>query len=170
MTISGYLLDTCLISALLDPTKTNHSHVVSEINSLEDAAPKYVSVITLAELYFGSKLARLRQEINTERIDHIISNAKSHLILDVTKHTSEEYGIIKSEIADKYLDKLLKKEKRPRWIEEWVDKATGNKLQIDENDLWLTAQAKERNLILLTTEVKIHRISKAVATVNIKTV
>ncbi len=170
MAIDGYLLDSCLISALLDPTKVNHNTVCTAINDLDNAALKYVSVITLAELLFGTKLAVLRGDSNTERLEEIIRKAKTHKPLEVTKHTANGYGQIKAELANKYLDCALRKEKRPRWIEEWIDKATGQKLQIDENDLWLCAQATERNLVLLTAERKIHRISAAVPALRIETI
>ena len=170
ISLDGYLLDTCLLSAFLDPTKLNHSAVCSVINNLDEDAPKYVSVITLAELRFGIRLATLRGDKNTERLDEIVQAAKTHPPLNVTKHTAEEYGFIKAELANKYLDKALRKDGRPRWIEEWVDKATGQKLQIDENDLWLCAQAKERNLVLLTAEKKINRIKAVVPRIRIDTI
>jgi len=170
MPLDGYLLDTCLLSALLDPTKVNHAAVCSAVDNLEEAAPKYVSVITLAELRFGIRLAALRGDKNTERLDKIVHTAKTHPPLNVTKHTAEEYGFIKAELANKYLDKALRRDGRPRWIEEWVDKATGQKLQIDENDLWLCAQAKERNLVLLTAENKINRIKAVVSEIRIETI
>ncbi|HOG15807.1 MAG TPA: PIN domain-containing protein [Syntrophales bacterium] len=170
MPLDGYLLDTCLLSALLDPTKTNHAAVCSAVDNLEEAAPKYVSVITFAELRFGIRLAALRGDKKTERLDKIVHAAKTHPPLNVTKHTAEEYGFIKAELANKYLDKALRRDGRPRWIEEWVDKATGQKLQIDENDLWLCAQAKERNLILLTAENKINRIKAVVSEIRIETI
>jgi len=168
--LDGYLLDTCLLSALLDPTKVNHPAVCSAIDNLQEDAPKYVSVITFAELRFGIRLAALRGDNNTERLDKIVHAAKTHPPLNVTKHTAEEYGFIKAELANKYLDKALRKDGRPRWIEEWVDKATGQKLQIDENDLWLCAQAKERNLVLLTAEKKILRINAVVSEIRIETI
>ena len=169
MSLNGYLLDTCLLSALLDPTKVNHPAVCSAIDNLDEEAPKYVSVITFAELRFGIRLATLRGDNNTERLEKIVHAAKTHPPLNVTKHTAEEYGFIKAELANKYLKNALKK-KRPRWIEEWVDKATGQKLQIDENDLWLCAQAKERNLVLLTAEKKILRIGAVVPEIRIETI
>ena len=169
MSLDGYLLDTCLLSALLDPTKKTHVSVRSTINSLAEEAPKYVSVITLAELRFGIRLATLRGDSNTERLDEIVRAAQMHPPLEVTKHTAEEYGFIKAELANKYLNNALKKA-RPRWIEEWVDEATGQKLHIDENDLWLTAQARERNLILLTADKKIHRIGDVVPAIRIDTI
>ena len=90
--LDGYLLDTCLLSALLDPTKVNHPAVCSAIDNLQEDAPKYVSVITFAELWFGIRLATLRGDINTERLDKIVHAAKTHPPLNVTKHTAEEYG------------------------------------------------------------------------------
>ena len=51
---------------------------------------------------------------------------------------------------------------RPRRVVDWVDKATGKKLHVDENDLWICAQAKERDLVFLTADRKIHeRVSDA---------
>lgn len=169
VSIDGYLLDTCFLSALLDPTKKNHYIACHVINDLDDEAPKYVSVITFAELRFGIRLAILRGNTDTERLEQIIYSAKTHPPLNVTRHTAEEYGLIKAELANKYLNNPLKKF-RSRWIEEWVDEATGQKLHIDENDLWLCAQAKERNLILLTADKKILRINAVVPEVRIKTV
>ena len=86
-------------------------------------------------------------------------------MLGLTKHTAEEYGELKALLAKTYLRNALRKD-RPRWLEEWVDKATGQKLQVDENDLWMCAQARERNLVLITTDRKISRISQADPTVQ----
>jgi predicted nucleic acid-binding protein len=167
--LDGYLLDTCLLSALLDPTKATHLAVCTNMDNLDIDSPKYVSVITFAELEFGIRLAALRGDKNTERLDKIVHDAKTHPPLNVTKHTAAEYGFIKAELANKYLNNALRKF-RSRWIEEWVDTATGQKLQIDENDLWLCAQAKERNLVLLTAEKKIHRIKSVVPAIRIETI
>ena len=137
------------------------------INSSLRLCRRYLT--TLAELRFGIRLATLRGDSDTERLDEIVRKAQLHPPLNVTEHTAEEYGFIKAELANKYLKNALKK-KRPRWIEEWVDKATGQKLQIDENDLWLCAQAKERNLVLLTAEKKILRIGAVVPEIRIETI
>lgn len=47
--------------------------------------------------------------------------------------------------VQKYLAKILRRD-RPKYIEQWVDRATGQKLGIDENDPSVCAQAKERDL------------------------
>jgi predicted nucleic acid-binding protein len=165
--LDGYLLDTCLLSALLDPVKANHPAVCGAIDNLQVDAPKYVSVITFAELRFGIRLATLRGYVDTERLEKILHAAKTHPPLNVTRHTSEEYGLIKAELANKCLNNTLRKF-RPRYIEEWIDPVTSQKLQIDENDLWLCAQSKERNLILLTADKKINRIKDVVPKIRIE--
>jgi len=48
------------------------------------------------------------------------------------------------------------------WTDSWIDELTGEKLQIDENDLWICAQAAERNLVLVTMDSGIGRIRDAV--------
>jgi predicted nucleic acid-binding protein len=81
-------------------------------------------------------------------------------LLDVTRHTANEYAILKANLAKTYLAKALRRD-RPRWLENWVDRATGQVLQVDENDLWMCAQARERNLVLITADAKMGRITKA---------
>jgi predicted nucleic acid-binding protein len=68
--------------------------------------------------------------------------------------------LLKTALAKTYLTKLFKRD-RPRWLENWVDKSTGQTLQVDENDLWICAQARERDLIVVTADSRIDRISNA---------
>jgi len=55
----------------------------------------------------------------------------------------------------------MKRNQRSPWIEDWIDQNSGRALLINEGDLWMCAQAKERNLILLTIDEKMRRISTA---------
>lgn len=88
-------------------------------------------------------------------------------MLDVTRYTADEYAILKANLATTYLAKVFRRD-RPRWLENWVDKATGQALQVDENDLWMCAQARERNLVLITADAKMERISKADSSVRLR--
>jgi len=162
--MNGYLLDTCVISSLLNPLKANHGRVREAIDCLAESDIFYISVITLAELQFGIELGILQGHKEIKSLNSIINQAQRRPILEVTRHTAKEYGLIKALVASKYLEKALRKEGRPRWPEEWIDKASGKKLQIDENDLWLTAQACDRNLTLLTNESHLDRIQVVVPT------
>ena len=91
----------------------------------------------------------------------MLADAEKYAVLDVTKKTAEAYSELKSFMAVTYLTNALRK-RRPRWIEDWVDRATGQKLQIDENDLWQCAQARERDLVFVTADRRLQRIAEVV--------
>jgi predicted nucleic acid-binding protein len=105
----------------------------------------------MAEAFGGSSLPALQQ---------MLIEARAYAVLDVSHHTSAAYAELKTNLAKKYLAKASQRD-RPRWLEEWVDKASGQKLQVDENDLWMCAQVKERDLILVTADGGIKRIADA---------
>jgi tRNA(fMet)-specific endonuclease VapC len=91
----------------------------------------------------------------------VLKRAQEYEPLEVTKDTAEEYAKLKTRLATTYLPNLLRNN-RPRWIDQWSDRARGETLQIDENDVWICAQARERNLILMTTDANmVDRISVA---------
>jgi predicted nucleic acid-binding protein len=56
---------------------------------------------------------------------------------------------VKSSIAQQRLDI---RRRIPRWVEGWTDRVTAQLLQIDENDLWIAAQAVERNYVVVTSD------------------
>ena len=101
------------------------------------------------------------------KLSLLVEKAQGYPLLDITRHTAAEYAELKAILATTYLAKALKKE-RPRWLENWVDKATGQTLQVDENDLWMCAQARERNLILITADAKMERVSNADPSVRLQ--
>ena len=166
MPVDGYLLETSALSALLDPTHDKHAAVKSTVQSWPSEAPVYVSSIGFAELSFG---VRLYEACKGElpKAASVIAGAKTYPTLEITRHTSKEYAELKTNVATTYLKEPLNKPDRKRWIENWVDKTTGQVLQIDENDLWQCAQARERNLVLVTTDDRISRISDADPTLKI---
>lgn len=150
--MDAYLLDTNVISILYDPRRPKYSEVRSVINSLDPESPQFLSVIVLAELRFGLCMAK----INGKDLIHIqstIALAEERPLAEVGLYTAEAYGEVKAQLAEYWLADLTKQP--PRWVEDWVDKASGQTLQIDENDLWLVAQAIERNYVLLTTDTKL---------------
>ena len=59
--------------------------------------------------------------------------------------------------------RMLKKVdgKLPRWIEDWVDRGSGKKLQIDESDLWIAAVATERDLTVITGDGDMRTLARS---------
>lgn len=158
--VTPYLLDTTILSIYLDANHPHHAQKMAALNALPIQAPRYVSVVGLAELSFGIRLAETLGKADLQSLKEIIRRARNHALLDVTAHTSDAYAEIKAKMASKYLSKVLRKD-RPKYLEDWVDKATGKALGIDENDLWMCAQAKERDIIFLTADGRMQRIPEA---------
>ena len=158
--MDGYLLETSALSALLDPQHDKHETVKSTIEGLPSSAPVYVSSVALAELTFGVRLYEACKGA-LPKADSVLAGANGYPKVDVTRHTSIEYAELKKNVAVKYLTVPLSRDDRKRWIENWVDKNSGQTLGIDENDLWQCAQARERNLVLVTIDGRIERIAEA---------
>lgn len=160
MTVDGYVLDTSVLSALLDSSHRRHSDVRVAIGALNQTSAQFVSAISLAELTFGIRMAEAFGGSSLPVLQQMLVEARAYAVLDVSHHTSAAYAELKTNLAKKYLAKASQRD-RPRWLEEWVDKTSGQKLQVDENDLWMCAQVKERDLILVTADGGIKRISDA---------
>lgn len=68
-------------------------------------------------------------------------------MLDIRKTTAIYYGQLRAKLFDKFAPKGKRKGLRP---EQPVDPLTAAKVGIQENDLWIAAQAMEHNLVLAT--------------------
>lgn len=144
----GFLLDTSALSAYLNLDHPHHESTVRVINQLPEAAPKLVSIVTLAELDYGIRFAELAGSTRLEEYRQRLAIIRKYAPLDITHHTSEAYAELKLFLAAHVQRRPGKK--MPRWIEDWVDLGSAKRLQIDENDLWIAAQAKERDLVVVT--------------------
>lgn len=168
--MDAFLLDTGILSGLVDPTRPTHTAIRAHVQSLI-ASPKYVSTISIGELRFGIELAGSENPTLRPVFEGLLARVQAYAeALPVSKHTADEYGQLKAALARALLKKALRKQGRPRWVEEWTDQATSMKLQADENDLWLSAQALERNLVLLTTDSKLERIAQYYPRLRIRVV
>lgn len=156
--MGGYIFDTSVLTVLLDPRHPNHEEKRSAVDAL--ATPQYISVVAIAELSFGAHLAAAIGRSDPAVLRAKIARAKTYNILDVDEHTAEAYAELKGRIATKYLASVLRRD-RPTYVQAWINRATDKALGIGENDLWMCAQAKERELVLVTAERRMQRISDA---------
>ena len=129
----------------------------------------FLSVVSLAELAFGVSMAKAFGHVNLPVMERMLTRARESEALPVTHHTSMAYAELKSNLARQYLARASKRD-RPRWVEEWVDRTSGQRLQVDENDLWICSQAKERDLIVVTSDRRMRRIPDADADVRLRVV
>ena len=139
--MDAYLLDTTILSIYLNPTHRFHAEKSRALEILPGAAPRHISAVALAELTFGANLAAAIGKGDLPALREMIQQARAYGVLDLTHHTAAAYAELKSILATKYLAKPLRRD-RPKYVEDWVDKATCKALGVDENDLWMCAQAK----------------------------
>lgn len=155
--MAGYLLDTSALSAYLNEAHPNHAPALALVDGLPTEAAKFISAVTLAEIGYGIRLAELQGSRRLDEYRSRLSAARRYAPLNITRHTSEVYAELKVGLAAKVHRKP--KRKMPRWIEDWVELGSAKSLRIDENDLWICAQAKERDLVLVTGDVDIRQLS-----------
>jgi tRNA(fMet)-specific endonuclease VapC len=149
-----YLLDTNIVSVLYDARRSNHQAVRKAIAAFDPLSPQLVSAVTIGELRFGLALSRAAGQPLTH-IEACVERTEEHPLAEVSHHTAGTYCYVKSGVALRWIDIHRRV---PRFVEAWSDRVTGQLLQIDENDLWISAQAVERNLVVVTSDPDFTRI------------
>ena len=144
--MNGYLLDTNVISRWF----SGHANVLAHIHSLPNDTPLQVSVIAIGEVEFGHQITRTTDLDERDRCSRFIAN-QFPAPLDVTKHVVSHYGDSRAQLFRDYPPQG-KKQNHP---ERCHDTVTASDLEIDENDLWMAAQAITHNLVFVSNDKKI---------------
>jgi len=152
--MEGYLLDTCVISSLLDRTKPRHAAVRLCLDRLSGDAPVFVSAIVLGEIEYGinaepKMLEQRKQELRGVRA--------LFPTVDVRETTKIFYGSIRAAL----FEGKIKHGKRALRPEQLVDPVTSLRLAVQENDIWITALALEHRLTLVTHDMKMRPLWEA---------
>lgn len=158
--MEAFLLETTILTISLDARHPRHAEITVSLKTLSPEAPRYISAIGLAELTFGADLAEATGRGASPVLREKIRQAQTYAVLDITHHTAAAYAAAKAKLATKYLASTLRKH-RPTYLEDWIDQATGKAIGVDENDLWMCAQAKERDIILVTADQRIKKVQEA---------
>ena len=151
--MSGYLIDTQTITYWFDGESGRFPHVQQAAEARRGIGPLYVSVISLGEIRYG--YACQAGSAGAKR-DEFLKFLREELpqVLTIKKHTSEPYGQVRAALFERFAPHSRRGRKQR--AEELIEPATGRELGIDENDLWLVAQAIERNLVLVTNDKMTH--------------
>ena len=151
--MDGYLLDTNMLEYWFNQNRNEHANVVACVKSLPDEAPLFISAVTLGEIEYGYQSQSPHDE-QREMEFRVFMQAKIPSTLPIDKHTAEPYGQLRTAIFNQFAPGRLRiKKKRPCQL---TDHATASILGIDENDLWITAQAVQYNLVLVTNDGMFH--------------
>lgn len=150
----GYLLDTNILSYLGYPAGDPCRQRVEErLAALEKDAVVCMSAVSWGEFEYGWRCCKT---------GHIREDDRKEMARFYTLKISKETGSAYAELKTRLFDKFSPKDNRgKRRVEQLVVPATGLSLGVDENDVWITAQAIEHKLILVSHD-KMHNI-KAVA-------
>ncbi len=150
-TMEGFLLDTSALSTYLNVDHQNHAGAAAAFAAISADAPVFVSIVSLGEFEFGVRLAEAASSKRMVEYRERLTVVGQYAPLDMTRHTAAVYAELRSKLAAK-VQRKANSQKPSRWLEDWIDANTDKQLQIDENDLWIAAQAKERDLTLVTND------------------
>ncbi len=151
-----FLLDTQTIRYWHDTKCQQHAAVVKNVarlgtlaESLEHKPRLLVSVVTLGEIEFGHRVALSPNPAARAAYLKFV-NEELPESLEVTKDAAAAYGELRARLFNKYAPG---EKRKPRMLpEQLTDPATAKELGIQENDLWLCAQAIAHGFVLVTND------------------
>ncbi len=166
--MKGYLLDTNAICDWFDETKPRHTAVSEKAEQVaREQAVVLTSAIVLGEIEYGiaaigqdeqHSLSEFRTQVNRQFV-------QKRLLLNVSRSTTSVYGNLRARLFEKFAPKSRRRKGlRP---EELIDPITSKELGIQENDLWIAAQAIERNLVLVSNDA-IKRIREVASELRVE--
>lgn len=154
--VRDFLLDTQTIRYWHDSGCPQHAAVIGNVAALRRLAapleikPKLlVSVVTLGEIEFGHRVALAPNPAAQAAYSKFVREELPGPF-ELSADAAAVYGDLRTRLFNKYAPGEKRKPKmRP---EQLVDPATAKELQIQENDLWLCAQAMAHGLVLVTND------------------
>jgi tRNA(fMet)-specific endonuclease VapC len=158
--VNGYLFDTNHVKYWFD----KNPNVLNRLRQISTDAPVVVSAITLGEIEYGHKAAAPLgpTQIQRDFLNFVLKNFP--LIIPITEMTTSSYGVIRARLFESFAPKRKRKGLRP---EQLLRPTSSQVLGIQENDIWIAAQALERNLVLVTND-SIRHVKEVVSELQIE--
>ncbi len=142
-----------------DETSEFHDSVRRTADSIPTTGSQVcVSVVTLGEIEYGRAVNPGGMGGRLDEYSRFIRESLPR-ILEVSKHTAEPYGRVRAKLVHRFPPPGGWSNKKR--AEQLYDPIAALEFGFDENDLWLVAQAIERNLVLVTND-RMKRIKEAV--------
>jgi predicted nucleic acid-binding protein len=158
--MAGFLLDTSVLIGLVDPKSPFHEPARKFVDGMSSSDLQFVSVITLGEITTG--VASVQRVHGRTPINAIqtLAQARDRDLLIVDIHVAEAYAALKSVMVSHFMRKSSRA-KRSEHLEDWIDHATGKRLNVTENDLWICAQGFDRDLHIVSCDGDFARVREA---------
>lgn len=169
-----FLLDTSVLSVLVNQDQPNHAKAVAFKNQHAGEEQRlFICVISLAEMQFGLSMFEGRTpQPNHADLDvvrgHIQAAGSLSEPLEVTRHVATEQGRLRAKWAwkvapHKAAQGKLKGAPPERWSNDWP----ATTLQITENDIWIAAMALTHDLTLVTCDRDFDKLAQAEAQLRV---
>lgn len=152
----AYLLDTNIASVLWDECHKSHVEYRRRLAALGDA-PVFVSVVTLAEVEYGLRIA---PHVDDARQENVRARMRAFEVLGLDRHVVEYYAELRACLFRQYGPKDARRRLRAKVVPDLWERSPDKLLGIQENDLWLASAAIERNLVLVSND-RLSRIQEA---------
>jgi tRNA(fMet)-specific endonuclease VapC len=147
--MDGYLLDTNAVSILWNARHLEHDTVKAFFANVSQS-PMWMSTVALAEIEYGLKIAPKMDIDSQNQIKREMS--KCPQVLDIDRHTIGPYSDLRAELFKKYSPRNRRGRLRVKWPEDLIERTSAKELGVQENDIWIAAQAIQYNLILVTDD------------------
>lgn len=144
-----FLLDTQTIRYWFDDSSPFHETVRKTADALPAGSHVCVSVITLGEIEYGIALTPFGMGGRLDEYRRFVRD-KLPRIVPVSGHTAEPYGRVRALLTERFPPPRGWSTKK--CAEQLYDPLAAREFGFDENDLWLVAQAIERNLVLVSND------------------
>jgi predicted nucleic acid-binding protein len=145
--MDGYLLDTNTFDYLADQADAWHQCVRERFEGLPSGTPVFVSAVTAGEVVYGIRTFPAMAEAKRRSL---LESLAEFRVLDVTTATKDSYAAIRAAL----FSRAIKEGRRGLRPEQLRDPVTSLQIGIQENDVWLVAQALEHNLVFVTNDMK----------------
>ena len=145
--MDGYLLDTNAASILWDKRHREYKTLRTFIQK-KDQSPIWISIVVFGEIEYGLKTAPRMDETLQANVREKISLFP--LVLEMDKHTVEPYSDLRAALFKKHSPKDKRGRLKVKWPEDLRERTTAKELGVQENDIWIAAQAVQYNLVLVS--------------------
>jgi tRNA(fMet)-specific endonuclease VapC len=156
--VADFLLDTNILAYWYDTKRPEHTKVVARVNAVRQPDPQtnyvsrlFVSIVTLGEIEYGHRVAHAPDPAKQASYARFVRE-QCPVALEMTEHVAEQYGDMRAWLFSNCIPSPMKS--KAKRAEELVFPMTGKELGIDENDIWIAAQAKTYNLVLVTHDTR----------------
>jgi tRNA(fMet)-specific endonuclease VapC len=145
--MDGYLFDTNAVSPLWNVRHPEHD-IIKDFFASVSQSPVWLSTIVLAEIEYGMKITPEMDIDSQNQVRHEMSNHP--FILNIDKHTIGPYSDLRAELFKKFSPRDGRGRLTVKWPEDLIERTSAKALGVQENDIWIAAQAIQYNLILVT--------------------